>query len=414
MRQLIKYEWKKIWGSRLNQLAAAGCCLFLLFCVCSTLAQSYARDENGKPVYGAEAIKIIRETTDVVPFTQEWVNGVMKEFVDYTNNPKTASDNPDLNFLSEEMYTSYYWKNRELFTFLTQTYGEMNGSQSLKEIFALSQGKDFYQSRKESIEDRLDFSIERENITGEQKDYWVAKDSQVKIRQYAPQEVFTGWKYILVSLQWVILVMLLVCVGIGPVYSGEYASGEDALLLTMRYGKTKLVKAKLVTSFLHVSVLYWGIVLSYSAVFLLILGAKGGTLPIQLFEISLPSSYPLAIWQAVLVVYLLGYGAVLCMAAFTLLLSSLFSNSYGVIIVVFLSLMIPAFLYQNMGGYLWQHILALLPAKVSEFSFQSYMAYTIFGRVISLPVMMGLVYLLCIVVFVPASAIFFKKHQVNR
>ena len=54
-------------------------------------------------------------------------------------------------------------------------------------------------------------------------------------------------------------------------------------------------------------------------------------------------------WQAVLLVVLLGYGAVLCMTAVTLLLSAVFKNSYGVIITDFLLVLIPSFLYETQG-----------------------------------------------------------------
>ena len=33
MSEMIKYEWKKIWKSRLAQLVIIGCGLFLVFCV---------------------------------------------------------------------------------------------------------------------------------------------------------------------------------------------------------------------------------------------------------------------------------------------------------------------------------------------------------------------------------------------
>ena len=52
MKRLVRYEWKKIWGSRLNQLTVLGCCLFLLFCVYSVIVQTYAVDEKGNSVSG--------------------------------------------------------------------------------------------------------------------------------------------------------------------------------------------------------------------------------------------------------------------------------------------------------------------------------------------------------------------------
>lgn len=413
MRLLIKYEWKKIWGSRLNQLAVLGCGLFLLFCVYSVFVQVSATDDNGKRVSGTEAMKIVKETY-AVPFPQEWADKLMKEFVDYTNRPDTSSDNEDLDYLSEEMYESYYLKNRDIFDFLRGNYGKYGVRQNLKEIFETNLGKDFYQARRENLEASTDYFVGRGLITEAQKEYWMDKDKQVTIDRFGPFESFAGWGCILQSAQWAVLIMLLVCVGTAPVFSGDYQTGEDSLLLTMRYGKSRLVRAKILTAFLHSSSLYWGITLVYSGIFLLVLGGKGGTLPIQLIDANIPISYALNMWQAVLLVHLLGYGAVLIMTAFTLLLSSLLPNNYSVIIVVFLTILIPTFLYKNMGGYLWQHILALIPAKIADFSFQDYLAYTIGGKVVTLPAIAIVLYLAGSVVFALISARVFQHHQVNR
>lgn len=50
MSGMIKYEWKKIWTSRLTQISVIGCSLFLVFCVCSSFFQITATDENAKPL----------------------------------------------------------------------------------------------------------------------------------------------------------------------------------------------------------------------------------------------------------------------------------------------------------------------------------------------------------------------------
>ena len=84
------------------------------------------------------------------------------------------------------------------------------------------------------------------------------------------------------------------------------------------------------------------------------------------------------------------------------------------IIVDFLLVLIPNFLYENAGGYLWKHVLALLPPKIAEFRFTDYLVYQIPGRVVGLPSMLAVVYILCIAVFALASGYAFKMHQVNR
>ena len=88
MKRLVRYEWKKIWGSRLNQLTVLGCCLFLLFCVYSVIVQTYAVDEKGNSVSGMEAVKTMKELP-TVQVTQENVEQFMQKYLDCTEDPQT-------------------------------------------------------------------------------------------------------------------------------------------------------------------------------------------------------------------------------------------------------------------------------------------------------------------------------------
>ena len=410
MKRLVRYEWKKIWGSRMNQLTVLGCSMFLLFCVYSVIAQTSAIDENGNSVYGTEAVKVLKELP-TVPVTQETVQRTIREYLDCTEDPAANSDREELDFLNEEVYGTLYRRNRDLFSLLLTNYQGSDTTLNMKEVFQKSIGKDFYESRREQVRTALDRSVKNGIILEDQKDYWLKKDAQVKDLKLGN---FRFWKNMIDSAGWIILIIPLICVGTAPVFAGEYQSRADSLLLTMRYGKSRLVGAKILTAFLYATAVYWGIILVYSGIYLMICGPQGATLPIQAYDTSNPISYHMTMWQAVLLVVFLNYGAVLCMTAVTLLLSSVFKNSYGVIIVDFLLVLIPNFLYGKAGGYLWKHVLALLPPKISEFRFTDYLVYHIPGRVIGLPSMLTVVYILCIAVFALASGYAFKKHQVNR
>ena len=93
MKRLVRYEWKKIWGSRLNQLTVLGCCLFLLFCVYSVIVQTYAVDEKGNSVSGMEAVKTMKELP-TVQVTQENVEQFMQKYLDCTEDPQTPPPQP--------------------------------------------------------------------------------------------------------------------------------------------------------------------------------------------------------------------------------------------------------------------------------------------------------------------------------
>lgn len=87
---------------------------------------------------------------------------------------------------------------------------------------------------------------------------------------------------ILDALTWPVLIMMIICIGIAPIFSGEYQSKCDSLILCMKYGKSRLVSAKIIVVWLFTTCVYWGITLIYSAVYLGLLGTDGADLPIQL------------------------------------------------------------------------------------------------------------------------------------
>ena len=93
MSGMIKYEWKKIWTSRLTQISVIGCSLFLVFCVCSSIFQITATDENGQTVRGPPAVEVLQNTQQRQELTQDRVNEIVDQYLEYINNPDTSSNN---------------------------------------------------------------------------------------------------------------------------------------------------------------------------------------------------------------------------------------------------------------------------------------------------------------------------------
>ena len=104
----------------------------------------------------------------------------------------------------------------------------------MKEVFQRNMGKDFYKSRSEQLAIELDGFVKTGMIKENQKDYWLEKDAEVKDLKLGN---FQFWKSMINSAGWIILIMPLICVGIAPLFAGEYQTGADSLLFTMRYGK---------------------------------------------------------------------------------------------------------------------------------------------------------------------------------
>lgn len=411
MKRMIWYEWKRIWQSRLTQFAVIGCILFLLFCTWSNIRQIQTTDSEGNQVTGMAAVKALKET-ERITLDQETVTAIMQEYLDYTENPATSSDDSKLVYLSEEMYRTWYLPRMELMNQIISVYFH-KGQEYVddRQLLEENLGRDFYEARKERVQERLTYYVDLGSVTPSEADWWDEQDDEVGEYTYGNYKV---WDILISNLPWVLFIMMVICVGIAPVFAGEYQSKCDSLLLCMKHGKHRLILAKLAASTVYASVLYWGIVSLYSAVLLIFVGKDGWDLPVQLLYSGMSSSYALTTSQAYFLALLMGYVMTLGLGGLVLLLSALFKNPYVVIVTAFLYLCVPLFLSTNSGGYLWVHLLALLPEKISEFHFASYIAYSIGNIKMTLPTAAMIVNGLCAVIFSGLAYLFFRRHQVNR
>lgn len=410
MGGMIRYEWKKIWGSRLNQLSVLGCTLFLLFGAWANSSQVFVADDQGNVVTGIQAKELLRQTQKSQVLTQENVERIMQGYLDEAERVYEEESDPEA--ASDRVLQTVYLPKKDLYDLISGAYCKWAGNETTEDLYRENSGRDFYQARRETG-NAYTARLEGQGvITADEAAYWNARNASVGEYAYGYRE---GWKYVLDYMPWGILVMMIVCVGTAPVFAGEYQSKCDSLLLCMKYGKSRLPMAKIIAAWLYASLVYLGITLLSSGFILFLLGAEGRDLPVQLWRTdAAPVSYHVTMGQAFLLELLLGYVLTLSMMAVTLWMSSVFKNAYGVIVAAFLLLIIPAFLLLAGQGYVLYHILSLLPAKIMDFSFIDYTAYSVGGKVFS-----GLSADLAVngaaaVLFSAAGYGMFRKHQVNQ
>ena len=411
MTRMIRYEWKKIWNSRLTQISVIGCSLFLIFCVYSSITQIEAADPDGRTVRGMDAAQVMKDTQQRVTLTQDRVDEIAAQYLAYTKDPSTSSGSETYHYLSEETYNTFYQPNRDLLSLITNVYEDPGSSQNMKTVLEENFGRNFMQARLERDIQYIHLLEEHGRLTPAEAAYWEDEVKEIPEYQYGYRK---GWDMILDTLTWPVLLMMIVCIGIAPVFSGEYQSRCDSLLLCMKYGKSKLIHAKIITAWAFATCIYWGITLIYSAVFLILLGTDGADLPIQLKYPALSVGYRLTMSEAVIYALVLAYLLTLGIMGITLLLSSLLKSAYSVIIAAFLLILVPTFLSPDTGGYLWSRVISLLPSKIADFSFQSYTAYSLGTFVIKWPDMAMAVNGAAAVLCSLGSYRIFRSHQVNK
>lgn len=197
---------------------------------------------------------------------------------------------------------------------------------------------------------------------------------------------------------------------LAPVFSGEYQSGTDAVILSGRYGKTKLIKAKILASYLfgflaftlHIAVAF-GLPLAA-------FGTDGWELPVQIANTVIP--YPFTFLQTVLVNTGVIYLILFAMISLTLLLSSVMKTPYPVLIVLVPVLFIPVFLTPDGTAGVYNLTLFLLPYRAAMPEIGKYISYQFGGVVMDAFLVRAVLYTVLTVVLLPFAGMGFKNHQV--
>lgn len=239
--------------------------------------------------------------------------------------------------------------------------------------------------------------------------YWTQK--QAEVTEPIVYGYTGGWQNIMDCIAFIAFAIIAICVALAPMFAAEYQERTDSVILSSRYGRSKLVAAKLIAAFLFTTAYFAVCVVIICAVSLAAHGTGGADLPIQMMALSSPYDFTMAQGTAIMVgiAYLMTLG----FAGLTLFLSSKLRSLLSIfaidVALVLLTGMIP-----TAGVGILVHLSALFPTSglVAPYLFWEYMSYPIGGFVIDLIGMQALVYSVLFVACLPLAALFFRRHQV--
>lgn len=239
--------------------------------------------------------------------------------------------------------------------------------------------------------------------------YWTQK--QAEVTEPIVYGYVGGWQNIMDCIAFIAFAIIAICVALAPMFAAEYQERTDSVILSSRYGRSKLVAAKLIAAFLFTTAYFAVCMAIICAVSLAAHGTDGADLPIQMMALSSPYDFTMAQGTAIMVgiAYLMTLG----FAGLTLFLSSKLRSLLSIfaidVALVLLTGMIP-----TAGVGILVHLNALLPTSglVAPYLFWDYMSYPIGGFVIDLIGMQALVYSVLFVACLPLAALFFRRHQV--
>lgn len=405
---LVKYEFLKILRRKSTLIVMTVSLILTAFLFGLPVLQYQTYNQDGV-IKGAAGIDYEREQYAKlsVPLSEEYITETIKEMQELFQNPANVGYDGNEQFLIGDAYWNKTAPREKLLNLIANAYsrpGETLGYNSLPDL-DMTDGAFFYQTINEKVETILDNPSR--GLSREQKRYWSAMADNVDTPlQYGYYE---GWEILISSFELLMFALLAVCIVIAPVFSGEYQAGTDAVILSGKYGKTKLITAKITASLLfgtaafalHI-VVAWGLLLAA-------FGVDGWNLPLQIANTTIP--YPFTFLQAVLVNIAIMYLVLLAMIGLTLLLSAKMKSPYLVLIVLVPILFIPMFLTPNGTTGLYNLTLFLLPYRAVMPEFGKYISYQFGGLVLDALTARAVLYAILTVITLPLAKLGFQRHQ---
>lgn len=399
---LVSFEYRKILGKRSVKIALLLTLFLSVFSIWGTLMGSYYI-EGELFESNAEAMKKDRA------YARELSGRILddKLLMETADAYQTIPDSAAV-YQSTEEYQKNARKYSSIYSLARQVYDTPNVRFGAPEMGTLdpARAEQFYEIRELCMTKQ----IENAPISENAKEIMMQYSAEVKepwIFSYS--DGYTRFMTIMATSGVMAAFVMAIC--LAPLFAGEYSNHTDQLLLSARYGKGKLIKAKFFTGFSMTGIVTLLVTLQSYVQSMLTFGFDGGNANVQIYDALFP--YPLTLKQAALLQSICVFFACMCMSALTMFFSSRMKSAFGVIILSVLLLCVPMFVKVSaypLLGYLLFH---LMPANMMQYDYIfSMIPYEIAGVVIPPYVMMPVVALCLCIILIPFAYRGFKHHQV--
>jgi len=382
---MIWFEWKKIFERRLNVAAMLLGYLLIGVCVFNYISQASFYDEKTDTyIEGIAAYRLSEERaagqTDVI--SEEYMTRLIDGIQSY-----------DVDLESDDAYLEVIRPLGDIFYFAAKNYTDMRESivdrNALNQV-DLTDGAQFYAQRMKKITDYLNMDFSYGNYKEAEKAYWIRKaESTMAPFRWGSKGIMDS-VFNTIAIGFYLWFVIVICVS--PVFSSEYESRAAALLLTTKYGKSRLIWVKIAAAVLF-TVGYLSIgTLAAVGVIGLLLGFSGADLPIQLWNSVIP--YNLTIGQ----VCLWNFGIIIfigvTLALVQLCCSARLHSSLAALVIGIAVIIAPAFFPMSKESGLWNHINYLFPVRAADLKTMlgSFVSYTVGDCVIPYVGMVLIVY----------------------
>lgn len=414
MGSLIKFEFRKIYKKRMNMVVSCVTIFLIAVFGIANITQSYTYNEKGEKVSGKLYVKYMKQIAKKSggELTNEKAQDILAEYQNMVATPGYYEGEGEDGHFTDEVYCSYFIPHRQILLDIAHVYDDpgMQTWGSNLDKLSLNDIKPLYEAKKDRFQMILEAGSGDWNYTMAEKQYWTKQYD--KIAEPVTYGYAEGWSTWFEMAGFFFYVLVGIFIIMSTVYAGEYEQKADHIILTTRYGKSKVIVAKNVAAFLY------GFLLSTACILIMALicfgwyGIEGASLPVQ--SIYFQSAYPLTNVQAVLLYAIMYYLVSFMMIAMTLWLSARMKNGLSVLAVMLLFAFVPIFMNESVTNGLYNHILALLPYNaIQDGGYNGILSYPLGFCVLNYMNTRIVVYLILTVIIIPFAGQAFRRHEVQ-
>ncbi len=361
---MIWFEIKKIFsktGSKVGLFILLA--VLLVSCYFAILSPGYV-DEKGEVLSGIAVIKNAKTINDTKEewsglITEDYLKEVIREnnriIQEYPYQPEDV-ETSNLGYAKKQGFSDIRDMINQAFSkFREYNYWAVD-SVSEEEVGS------FYANRVQNLKNWLDSEEAKEQFSDQEKAYLIQQYETLETPFY--YEPADGYIAALEYAPTIIMMTLLVLsFFVAGIFSNEFQWKADAIFFSTKYGREKGTFAKIAAGLLVITVVYWSMILVYSAMVFGVLGTSGAHCMIQVGFGYWKSFYHITYLQAYLLTVLGGYVGNL----FILLVSMLVSaKSHSTVLAVTIPFLI-VFFESVLGDFKFvKNLLPLFPDRLLQ------------------------------------------------
>lgn len=356
------YELKKILPTKRFVVVLAVLAVLLSVVLYAIIQENNCVDENGERFTGFAAIAKVREDKKewAGELTEEQLRRIIENHIRISQTPQAQSDDYRQNNIA------YGWERgysdvRSLMAFAYSGFNDYN--YYAIDTLRPEDAANFYSNRIKSLEEWLNTDAKNQ-FTEKEREYLLNNYKTLKTPFYYDYQ--GGWKSLLEYAPAVnMIVTFVLCFLCAGIFASEFQQKSSAVLYASCYGRDRAVAAKIKAGLILVSVLYWAVMLLYTALVLTILGADGAHCPIQAYFTNWKSLYHITNLQEYILTAAGGYIGCLFMALLTMLVSAKINSAVLAVIVPFVLIFLPAFL-GDISLPVFTRVMGLMPDQLLQ------------------------------------------------